>query len=101
MKFVEVQLCSPHMASLHFQIFQATSVVSHKFVHKVFLGSVAFFQPRQGRKIVAQGASPGVESPHPAFGTPLPPEREGTGVTEGSLTHGLRRGLHAFARSAG
>ena len=33
-------------------------------------------QPRQGRKMVAQGASPGGRSPHPAFGTPLPRGRE-------------------------
>jgi hypothetical protein len=36
----------------------------------------AVAQPRQGRKIVAQGASPGGRSPHPAFGTPLPRGRE-------------------------
>jgi len=80
----------------------ATSVVSHTLVHKVFLVWAAFLQPRPGRKIVAQGISPGVDGPHPAFGTPLPPERErGQGVREGSLTHGLCRGLHSFARSAG
>ena len=33
-------------------------------------------QPRQGRKMVAQGASPGIGGPHPACRTPLPPERE-------------------------
>jgi len=33
-------------------------------------------QPRQGRDKVAQGASPGWHGPLPAFGTPLPPERE-------------------------
>jgi hypothetical protein len=52
------------------------SLLSQKFADKVFLMRAAFSQPRQGRKIVAQGASPGVDSPHPAFGTPLPPERE-------------------------
>jgi hypothetical protein len=51
------------------------SVLSQKFAYKVFLMRALFSQPRQGRKIVAQGASPG-EGPHPAFGTPLPPERE-------------------------
>jgi hypothetical protein len=30
----------------------------------------------KGRNIVAQGVSPGLESPHPAFGTPLPRGRE-------------------------
>jgi len=33
-------------------------------------------QPRQGRHKVAQGVSPGWDGPHPAFTTPLPPERE-------------------------
>jgi len=36
--------------------------MSHKFVHKVFLVRAAFSQPRQGRKIVAQGASRGLHS---------------------------------------
>ena len=36
----------------------------------------AFSEPRQGRKIVAQGVSPGLDGPHPAFGTPLPHGRE-------------------------
>ena len=30
-------------------------------------------EPRQGRDRVAQGESPGLDGPHPAFGTPLPP----------------------------
>jgi len=33
-------------------------------------------QSRQGRHKVAQGVSPGLDGPHPACGTPLPPERE-------------------------
>jgi hypothetical protein len=53
-----------------------TSVLSQKFADKVFPFREAAPQPRQGRKIVAQGASPGGESPHPAFGTPLPRGRE-------------------------
>jgi hypothetical protein len=80
------------------------SVLSQKFAHKVFLMGAVFLQPRQGRKIVAQGASPGGgPSPRPsADGHPSPARAgEGTGVREGSLTHGLRRGLHSFARSAG
>ena len=49
-----------------------SSVLSQESAEKVYVIWAAFSQPRQGRKIVAQGASPGVESPHPAFGTPLP-----------------------------
>ena len=52
------------------------SVLSQKFDHKVLHMRAVFSQPRQGRKIVAQGASPGARSPHPAFGTPLPLGRE-------------------------
>ena len=51
-------------------------MLSQKSADKVYVIWAAFSEPRQGGKIVAQGASPGVESPHPAFGTPLPPERE-------------------------
>ena len=51
-------------------------VMSQKFDDKVFPFRAAVPQPRQGRKIVAQGASPGGRSPHPAFGTPLPRGRE-------------------------
>ena len=54
----------------------AASVLSQKFAGKVFPFRVAVPQPRQGRKIVAQGASSGGRSPHPAFGTPLPHGRE-------------------------
>jgi len=36
-------------------------------------------EPRQGRDTVAQGASPGSDSPHPAFGAPLPPGGRGDG----------------------
>ncbi len=50
-------------------------------------------QPRQGRKRVAQGVSPGWKDPHPAFGTPLPPRREGTGERVDAATHGSRHGL--------
>jgi hypothetical protein len=50
--------------------------VSQKFADKIFLLRTVVRQPRQGRKIVAQGASPGSDGPHPACGTPLPPERE-------------------------
>jgi hypothetical protein len=65
-----------HLDLHHESLGQETSVLSQKFADKVFVMPAAFSQPRQGRKIVAQGASPGVESPHTAFGTPLPPERE-------------------------
>ena len=66
-----------------------TSVLSQRLADKVFPFRVAVPQPRQGRKIVAQGASPGGRSPHPAFGTPLPRGRErGQGEREGSHTHG-------------
>ena len=62
----------------------------------------ALLQPRQGRKIVAQGGSPGCATltPSAVAGIPLPvaAATEGTGVREVSLTHGLRRGLHSFAR---
>jgi hypothetical protein len=57
----------------------ASTVLSQKSADKVFLVRAVFSQPRQGRKIVAQGASPGVESPHPVrrlTDTHLPPERE-------------------------
>jgi hypothetical protein len=42
-------------------------------------------EPRQGRHRVAQGASPGLDAPHPAFGTPLPPGGRGGGG-EGGLS---------------
>jgi len=59
-------------------------------------------QPRQGRHKIAQGLSPGVDGPHPACGTPLPPERErGRGRGRALRTHGVRRGLLAYARYAG
>ena len=84
--------------------FPVSSVLSQKFAYKVFLMPAVFSQPRWGRKIVAQGASPGGgPSPRPASaGHPSPARAgEGTGVREGSPPHGLRRGLHSFARSAG
>ena len=55
--------------------FRAT-VPSPKLIDGVFLTAAVFSEPRQGRKIVAQGVSPGLDDPHPAFGTPLPLERE-------------------------
>ena len=57
-------------------ILTGTSGLSPKFADKVFPVGAAVQQPRQGRKIVAQGVSPGRRSPHPAFGTPLPRGRE-------------------------
>jgi hypothetical protein len=57
----------------------ASTVLSQKSADKVLLVRAVFSQPRQGRRIVAQGASPGVESPYPVprlRDTPLPPERE-------------------------
>ena len=52
------------------------SVLNQKFADKTFALRATVPQPRQGRKIVTQGASPGGRSPHPAFGTPLPRGRE-------------------------
>ena len=54
----------------------SASVLSQKFADNVSPLRATVPEPRQGRKIVAQGASPGGESPHPAFGTPLPRGRE-------------------------
>ena len=54
----------------------AVSYLSQKFDNKVFLVRTGFSEPRQGRQRIAQGASPGLEGPHPAFGTPLPLVRE-------------------------
>ena len=53
-----------------------SSLLSQKFADKAVALRTTVPQPRQGRKIVAQGVSPGEESPHPAFGTPLPRGRE-------------------------
>jgi len=53
-----------------------TSVLSQKFAEKVTCMLPVFSEPRQGRHKVAQGVSPGLEGPHPAFGTRLPPLRE-------------------------
>ena len=78
-----------------------TNVPSQKLAHEVFPMRAVLSQPRQGRKIVAQGASPG-GGPSPRLRRPSPARAgEGTGVRGGSATHGLRRGLHSFARSAG
>ena len=55
------------------------SFLSQKFADKVTLFRVAVPQPRQGRKVVAQGGSPGGRSPHPVrqlTDTPLPRGRE-------------------------
>ena len=51
-------------------------VSNQKFVDKVVLTGSTVAEPRQGRKIIAQGASPGWGGPHPAFGTSLPLGRE-------------------------
>ena len=59
----------------------AASVLSQKFVDKVFFVREAFSRPR-GRKILAQGISPG----DLALGTP--PARAGEGGEGGSVTHG-------------
>ncbi|SPE33775.1 hypothetical protein SBA2_800027 [Acidobacteriia bacterium SbA2] len=52
------------------------SVQSQKLVNKVFLICARLSEPREGRHRVAQGESPGLDDPHPAFGTPLPLRRE-------------------------
>ena len=62
-----------------------TSVLSEEFVIKVFLTRDRFSEPRQGRQRVAQGVSPGLDGPHPAFGTPLPPGGRGDGGEGGLL----------------
>ena len=83
---------------------KAGSLPSGKFVDKAFLMREGFSQPRQGRNTVAQGGSPGLRGPHPVplGGHPSPARAgEGTGVRGARLTHGLRRGLHYSARSAG
>ena len=59
------------------------SALSQRFVDKVFLMQDGSSQPRQGRDTVAQGESPGLYGPHPAFGTPLPRGRERGEVGEG------------------
>jgi len=44
------------------------------------------FESREAAKILAQGRALGLEGPRPAFGTPLPHERErGKGGEGGSL----------------
>ncbi|SPE26193.1 hypothetical protein SBA2_280037 [Acidobacteriia bacterium SbA2] len=55
---------------------RTAGVLSQKFVKKIFLVRSGFSKPRQGRKRVVQGASPGSEGPHSSFGTPLPLMRE-------------------------
>ena len=49
------------------------SVVSQKLADNVFPFRAAVPQPRQGRKIVAQGASPGGRSPHSVPQSGIPP----------------------------
>jgi len=49
------------------------------FVDKIYLMLDRSLEPRQGRHRVAQGVSPGLDGPHPAFGTPLPPGGRGDG----------------------
>jgi hypothetical protein len=61
-----------------------SSVVSEKLDKKVFFMRDRFLEPRQGRNRVAQGVSPGLDDPRPAFGTPLPPGGRGDGG-EGGL----------------
>ncbi|SPE33070.1 hypothetical protein SBA2_740021 [Acidobacteriia bacterium SbA2] len=61
------------------------SNLSQKFVKRVFLMRDCLSEPRQGRHRVAQGVSPGLGGPHPAFGTPLPPGGRGDGG-EGRLS---------------
>jgi len=51
-------------------------VADKKFVDEVYVTRPVFAEPRKGRKIVAQGVGPGLNGPHPAFGTPLPLGRE-------------------------
>jgi hypothetical protein len=78
------------------------SAGSQKFVNGIFPIDARFSEPRQRRHRVAQGASSGLDGPHLAFGTPFPPGGRGDGGEGAALaTHGLRRGLHAAARSAG
>jgi len=77
-------------------------IPSQKSVNKVFFKLDRSLEALQGRHRVAQGVSPGLDGPHPAFGTPLPRSGRGDGGEGGALaTHGLRRGLLAVARSAG
>jgi hypothetical protein len=64
---------------------KSASVPSQKSVKKVFLMRDHSLEPRQGRYRVAQGVSPGLEVPHPAFGTPLPLGGRGDGG-EGGLS---------------
>ncbi len=57
----------------------STRVLSQEFRKKVLFIRARFSEPRQGRNRVAQGVSPGLDGPHPAFGTPLPPGGRGDG----------------------
>ncbi|SPE29975.1 hypothetical protein SBA2_470037 [Acidobacteriia bacterium SbA2] len=69
---------------------RSTSVVSQKFVEYVSPSA-------DGRKQVAQGASPGLDGPHPASGTPLPLGGRGDGGEGGSRDPSVD-GLLAYAR---
>jgi len=53
------------------------------FVDKIYLMLDRSLEPRQGRHRVAQGVSPGLDGPHPAFGTPLPHGGRGDGGEAG------------------
>jgi len=64
--------------------------VSQKFVEYVSPSA-------DGRKQVAQGASPGLDGPHPASGTPLPLGGRGDGGEGGSRDPSVD-GLLAYAR---
>ena len=57
-----------------FRLLLKASVLSQKFAYKVFLMRAVFSQPRQGRKMVAQGASPG-GGPSPRLRPPSPGRR--------------------------
>ena len=75
------------------------SVLSQKFVDEVFLVREAFRSPGRGEILKPRAEALGCTAL-----TPVPsPARagEGTGVRAVRLTHGLRRGLRYFARSAG
>ena len=72
-----------------------TSVLSQKFADKASPLRATVPEPRQGRKPWGTEPSPRLRHPSPARAG------EGMGVREGSLTHGSRRGLPSFVRSAG
>ncbi|MGB9484824.1 MAG: hypothetical protein WCD04_01735, partial [Terriglobia bacterium] len=59
------------MAGNQVILWRAARVLNQKFAYRVFLMRAVFSQPRQGRKIVAQGASPG-EGSLPCLRHPSP-----------------------------